>query len=534
MSTEAALASVKPLTLLDLDLKLSAPVSSLPLSKTNCPRCDKRRSAFCPECQCLTLPPEVKLREPVALPLKVHIWRSRTEDSAKSTSTHVPALMGSHQARIVELEDPPLDDYEADPEGVLLLFPSAASVSCAALPDPIERYHTLVCIDCSWSQSGSATIAISKMISAGKAVSRFKHVHLQAYSTLFWRYQQVGEHCLSTLEAIYFFEREFFVEKARRQARARALTGTEAAAASASSEAGDVGSSDESAGAGSGAGSNGSSDAAAASAASAGSTSATADASAAAAPDSATDWVDARNALYDGRFDDMVLLFLANYQRVQREYTSGARAGEAYNPKMRAGYIKGAATSAGAGAGSTTSGGSAGASAASAGGGSATLGAGSVPGGVVAAGEGSSEAVSLPHKRSHSAAFEGAAADGSSSSSSSGAAGGAGAAADSASADAAAAAAKRARPARVKGAWALNGAVLSQKALAFQERGRQTGVVQSVLANVVGAAAAASAGAAAAGSAAPEASPQAAGGDGAVETAVKSAGGADASAAVVP
>jgi hypothetical protein len=49
----------------------------------------------------------------------------------------------------------------------------------------------------------------------------------------------------------------------------------------------------------------------------------------------------ALSALYDGRYDDLLAFFLAQYRKVQAAYASGgAKEGQAYTRKMRAGYIR--------------------------------------------------------------------------------------------------------------------------------------------------------------------------------------------------
>ena len=45
--------------------------------------------------------------------------------------------------------------------------------------------------------------------------------------------------------------------------------------------------------------------------------------------------------LYDGRFDDLLAFFLAQYRKVQQEYAAGgSKEGQAFTRKMRAGYIR--------------------------------------------------------------------------------------------------------------------------------------------------------------------------------------------------
>jgi hypothetical protein len=50
-----------------------------------------------------------------------------------------------------------------------------------------------------------------------------------------------------------------------------------------------------------------------------------------------------RDGGYDGRFDALVSLFLYQYERVQQEYTTGTRRGQAFHKRMRPGYIRGEA-----------------------------------------------------------------------------------------------------------------------------------------------------------------------------------------------
>ena len=291
------------LTLLDLHLRLSAPARSLDASRVVCPRCGLRRSLLCHDCgEPLCAPLAHGPR--AELPLAVHVWRERGEDCAASTASQVLATTVPGRAAIFDLDT--LPTY-ADPGGVLVLFPCAEAIPASALPD-ISRFHTLAVIDCTWHKSGRAVMMLrgdspgSGASSKGEArvpfaKQGFVFVHLPpSYGTLFWRYQSLGASCLSTVEAVYFFLREFAVESARRQriinASCDALT-----KAGVTTVATDVPTTQR------------------------------------AAAEAA---VDVRNELYTGSFDDLVLFFLYKYHRIQDAY---AASGAAFNDKHRAGYI---------------------------------------------------------------------------------------------------------------------------------------------------------------------------------------------------
>ena len=267
------------LRLLDLHLRLSAAPRSLDATRAVCAGCGARRSLLCHDCGAPLCAPLTSSR--AALPLAVHVWRERGEDRAASTAAQVVAAAAPGRAAIFDLDALPA---YADPGGVLVLFPCADAVRAAALPGDLGRFHTLAVVDCTWHKSGRALLAL-RGLPAG-----FVFVHLAAYETLFWRHQALGAHCLSTVEAVYFCLREFVVEAARRRRRADA-----AAAAGAAADA------------------------------------------VALTPRAAAEAAcDLHNEIYDGAFDDLCLVFLYKYFRIQDEYE---RSGTAYTGKMRPGYI---------------------------------------------------------------------------------------------------------------------------------------------------------------------------------------------------
>jgi hypothetical protein len=223
----------------------------------------------------------------VRLPLRVEILRGKEESDSKSTAAMVAT--SSPDVRIWKLPAfPPF----ADPRRVALLYPSPQSVPVTSLD--AADFDALLVIDTTWSRAGG-------VLQMPQLAAPFVHVHLQGEfprggpHTIFWRHQPLGPSCLSTAEALYFALRGLEVGRKKREL-----------AAAHGSGGGGGGAPDPAAGVG------------------------------------AAENLASSDGLYDGRYDDLLLFFMATYHRVQHEYTAGSRAGEAFTKKQRAGYIRGA------------------------------------------------------------------------------------------------------------------------------------------------------------------------------------------------
>jgi hypothetical protein len=274
-----------------------------------CPACGAKFSNYCGACCAPCLPPS-RAAPVVRLPLRVEVLRGKEESNSKSTAAMVATC--SPDVRIWRLPEFP---SFADPRRVALLYPSPQSVPVTSLE--ARDFDALLVIDTTWSRAGG-------VLQTPQMAAPFVHVHLQGEfprggpHTIFWRHQPLGPSCLSTAEALYFALRGLEVGRRKRELAA-ALSGG----------GGGGGPPDPAAGAGEG------------------------EAGAGAAEELASS-----GGLYDGRFDDLLLFFMATYHRVQHEYTAGSRAGEAFTRKQRPGYIRGAAEAAGeSGGGGSDSGG---------------------------------------------------------------------------------------------------------------------------------------------------------------------------------
>lgn len=312
-----------PPTALDFDLDLGVR-TPLPSGKAPCPRCTKKRQWYCPECLVAVdlgpggaddAPPATLPR--LRLPLKLHVLHGREEKNvtSKATGNHA-AVLAPDDTAIFTLPDFPA---YADPARTLLLFPSPTSRLVHQLPD-LAAYDALVVVDTTWGKVGGV-MQLPQVTAAP-----FQHVAIAAYSSLFWRYQPVGPQCLSTIEAAYFFMREWTVEGRRRAALAAlgvprplgAAPGAVAVAAASSFS---------------------SSSSSALAQLPQLPTGLSAEAIAAVPPS------DPDNVLYTrdmrASLDPLLLFFLETYARIQAEYVGGKHAGKEFTSKHRGGYIKG-------------------------------------------------------------------------------------------------------------------------------------------------------------------------------------------------
>ncbi|RUS12651.1 DTW domain-containing protein, partial [Endogone sp. FLAS-F59071] len=89
----------------------------------------------------------------------------------------------------------------ADPDNVLLLFVGKDAKTLSQIPK--GSFSKLVVVDGTWAQA-------TKMVRETPQLARMRHVTIAPRKTLFWRFQNKDEHHLATIEAIYYFFREYY------------------------------------------------------------------------------------------------------------------------------------------------------------------------------------------------------------------------------------------------------------------------------------------------------------------------------------
>lgn len=68
---------------------------------------------------------------------------------------------------------------------------------------PKGSFSKLVVVDGTWAQA-------TKMVRETPQLARMRHVTIAPRKTFFWRFQNKDEHHLATIEAIYYFFREYY------------------------------------------------------------------------------------------------------------------------------------------------------------------------------------------------------------------------------------------------------------------------------------------------------------------------------------
>ena len=169
-----------------------------PGGRAPCAQCGHTRLMYCYTCvRALDAAPAPR----VALPLRADVWHHRAEHRQKSTALH---------ARILAPADVRLVEYPADAGAcaydaaeTLLLYPAPDAVAGAALPDAVRaRARRVVVLDSPWQKTGG--------MRAHPALRGLRCVRIRGAATAFWRHQAHGPGYLSTIEALYWFMREFW------------------------------------------------------------------------------------------------------------------------------------------------------------------------------------------------------------------------------------------------------------------------------------------------------------------------------------
>ena len=162
--------------------------------KGECPACGVKENNkfYCFRC----LKPLDGLQIPsVDLPLCVDILHHPQEKRSKSSALHAK-VVGGDRVRVFDADEVP----EYDAEKTLLIFPDVDSQLISDV-DNLDTFERVVVIDSSWAKAG----VMSKL----PQVQGLKKVHLNEYRTIFWRGQLCGDAFLATIEAIYYFFREY-------------------------------------------------------------------------------------------------------------------------------------------------------------------------------------------------------------------------------------------------------------------------------------------------------------------------------------
>jgi len=180
-----------------------------------CTHCGSRKMIYCDKCQRLLVGrDEVPSLE---LPLQVHIFKHIAERSSKSSVIPL-AFLCPNSVTITTCmpNDKAIPAYS--PADTVLIFPSPGARLLQDLSEvEFTAIRRVVVIDSTWGQTTS-------MVSSAHLQS-LPALRLQDYTTIFWRQQSESKDFLSTVEALYYFLREYVTEQQKRGLRTEAYHG---------------------------------------------------------------------------------------------------------------------------------------------------------------------------------------------------------------------------------------------------------------------------------------------------------------------
>ncbi|KAK3839957.1 MAG: DTW domain-containing protein [Linnemannia gamsii] len=165
------------------------------IEKAHCPDCNRNVRYFCNRCLKTVGCPEGAIPQ-LKLPIKLDVIKHEQERDGKSTALHAKILAPDH-VEVYAWKDMP--KYE-NVDRLLLLFPSPGAKQLSEI-DPAS-FDKLVVIDGTWEQA-------NKMSRSDSPLLRMKRVTIAPHETLFWRHQKKASDHLATIEAIYYFLREY-------------------------------------------------------------------------------------------------------------------------------------------------------------------------------------------------------------------------------------------------------------------------------------------------------------------------------------
>ncbi|CDH51548.1 dtw domain containing protein [Lichtheimia corymbifera JMRC:FSU:9682] len=163
--------------------------------RSECPRCKKSVKYFCYRCFDVVGMERSEIPK-VDLPVRLNVIKHERELDGKSTAVHAKVIAEDDVDFYTWGEIP---DFE-QPERSLLLFPGPDAKQLKDIPR--DSYDRITVIDGTWRQA-------SRIVRETPVLHKMQKVTIAPRKTHFWRFQQLSENHLATIEAIYYVYREF-------------------------------------------------------------------------------------------------------------------------------------------------------------------------------------------------------------------------------------------------------------------------------------------------------------------------------------
>ncbi|KAI7834613.1 DTW domain-containing protein [Kickxella alabastrina] len=162
-----------------------------------CDLCGKKTKFFCYFC-CRPVPQLAGKIPQIRLPFKMDVIKHARELDGKSTAVHAK-IIAPEDIEIITYSDTCLDDV--DPSRTALLFPGPDAQDISELD--ASTFDRVIVIDGTWSQAKG-------MVHNSIKLRRMQKVTVKPRRTRFWRYQNLDDSFMATIEAIYFLYRDSF------------------------------------------------------------------------------------------------------------------------------------------------------------------------------------------------------------------------------------------------------------------------------------------------------------------------------------
>ncbi|KAM0683000.1 hypothetical protein MDAP_001410 [Mitosporidium daphniae] len=175
--------------------------------RERCPKCLTYSKYYC--YTCFSLMPSIPCdRIPkVSASKEILVWKHPNENIAKCTSVHALLLFQSSvrmfQHHPTFHDAAQLREHVPNPNETIILYPSKEAPFIGDIDT--NSYKCVVFLESSWAQSTTMFNAITSACPGIRTAQLDLTNTFLKRGTLFWRYQNRGEFCLSTIEAIYLF-----------------------------------------------------------------------------------------------------------------------------------------------------------------------------------------------------------------------------------------------------------------------------------------------------------------------------------------
>lgn len=188
----------------------SSPFSGLAISshdplkavadRQTCSCCKKRVKFYCPNCV-LVIPRLASAVPRVALPFRLFILKHVKEHNSKSTAIHAKLLCPDEVEVLHYSQKADCSSLSISPDDTVILFPDKDSKAMSEI-DLLATKH-VVLVDGTWSQAKGIISSLPK------CYRKVRLSFVPKSGTVFWRYQQLGNHALSSIEALFYLCKEW-------------------------------------------------------------------------------------------------------------------------------------------------------------------------------------------------------------------------------------------------------------------------------------------------------------------------------------